>query len=85
MEDIYNLEKLNKSNKEKILRQEEELLGLRSNKIENEARISYQDERIRSLTMENDLRGKQFDEVEAKLIQARELIEEKNLTIKDAD
>ena len=85
MEDIYNLEKLNKSNKEKILRQEEELLGLRSNKIENEARISYQDERIRSLTMENDLRGRQFDEVEAKLIQARELIEEKNLTIKDAD
>ena len=85
MEDIYNLEKLNKSNKEKILRQEEELLGLRSNKIENEARISYQDERIRSLTMENDLRGRQFDEVEAKLIQARELIEEKNLAIKDAD
>ena len=85
MDDIFNLEKLNKSNKEKILRQEEELLGLRSNKIENEARISYQDERIRSLTMENDLRGRQFDEVEAKLIQARELIEEKNLTIKDAD
>ena len=35
--------------------------------------------------MENDLKGRQFDEVEAKLIQARELIEEKNLNIKDAD
>ena len=35
--------------------------------------------------MENEQRGRQFDEVEAKLIAAQTVIEDKNLKIKDAD
>ena len=35
--------------------------------------------------MENEQRGRQFDEVEAKLIAAQAVIEDKNLKIKDAD
>lgn len=35
-----------------MMKIEEELIQLRSNKIENEATISYQEERIKSLTIE---------------------------------
>ena len=64
-------------------KQEEELIALRSSKIEHEAKIGYQDERIKSLTIELDQKGRHFMEVESKLIRSQEIIEEKNLINKD--
>ena len=68
-----------------MLTMEEELIKLRSFKIENEAQIAYQEERIKSLTAEIDQKTKAFQEVEINLIRAQEIIEEKNLLNKDAE
>ena len=43
---------------EKMEKIETELITLRSHKIENEAKISYQDERIKSLSIEIDSKNK---------------------------
>jgi len=46
---VFNLETLNAMHTEKLRAQDSELINLRSAKIENEAKIEYQTERIRSL------------------------------------
>lgn len=50
--DIFSLETLKKINKEKIDKQSDELIVLRQNKIEHEATIVFQNERIKALTIE---------------------------------
>lgn len=59
------------------------MIKLRSVKIENDAKIAYQSERIKSLNLECELKQKAYAELEKKMLHAQEVIEEKNLVIKD--
>lgn len=54
LEDIYRLEFSSKATKEKHDLIETEVIDLRSRKIEHESKINYQEERIKSLQIEND-------------------------------
>lgn len=75
VQDIYGLEALKSVQRDKIEIQNEELLLLRSCKIENEAKVMFQDERIKALLLESDMRFKQVRELEAKLITTHSVIE----------
>ena len=85
MDDIYQISIDNKGLKEKFEKAEEELINLKSIKIENEAKLIYQDERIKSLILECDLKSKAYLEIEKKMLFSQEVIEEKNLKIKDLE
>lgn len=56
-----------------------ELVSLRSAKIENESKIDYQTERIRSLVSENECYIRNISNLEQKLVTAHEAIEVRNL------
>ena len=79
------MEGINKASKEKIDMQNDELIVLRSAKIEHEAKIGYQTERIKSLITENEQKNRQMSEMEIKLTKAHEMIEEKNHLVKNAE
>ena len=49
LQDILSLETIKTIQREKVERQNDELLLLRSNKIDNEATINYQSEKIKAL------------------------------------
>lgn len=83
LEDIYNLEFSGKALREKFDIFEKEVIELRAVKIENDSRIAYLEERIKSLQTECDQKVKSFQQVEQKILRAQEQIEEKNLLIKD--
>jgi hypothetical protein len=51
--DIFSLETLKKMQREKIEKQNDELLVLRQKQIESEATIVFQSERIKAQTIEN--------------------------------
>jgi ABC-type bacteriocin/lantibiotic exporter with double-glycine peptidase domain len=52
LQDILSLETIKGIQREKVDRQNDELLLLRSNKIDNEATISFQAEKIKTLQLE---------------------------------
>jgi len=54
-------------------------------KIENESKIEYQEERIRSLVCENNAFCKTIRTMEEKLIKAQETIEARNLELKEIE
>lgn len=54
LEDIYRLEGGSKNLTEKFELIETEVINLRALKIENESKINYQEERIKSLNTENE-------------------------------
>lgn len=56
-----------------------EVIALRSAKIENESKIDYQTERIRSLVSENEIYIRNIHSLEQKLVAANETIEQRNL------
>ena len=56
-----------------------ELISLRSAKIENESKIDYQTERIRSLVSETECYIRNISNLEQKLVTAHEAIEVRNL------
>ena len=83
LDDIYRLEFSQKSTKEKSDLIESEVINLRSLKIEHESKINYQDERIKSLNIECEQKVRAYSVIEQKLLKCQEIIEEKNLKIKD--
>lgn len=85
LEDIYRLEFGSKAIKEKYDIIEAEVITLRSLKIEHESKINYQEERIKSLIVECEQKVRAYQTVEQKLLKAQEVIEDKNLTIKDQE
>lgn len=84
-EDVFNLETLNALHSEKLRSQDSELITLRSAKIEHEAKIEYQTERIKSLQSENEAYLRNIAGLEQKLTQAYDTIEKNNLHIKESD
>ena len=56
---------------------------MRSIRIENDSKIAYQEERIRSLQSECDQKVQAYQAIEIKLLKSQEVIEEKLLLIKD--
>ena len=62
---------------------EAEVINLRSIRIENDSKIAYQEERIRSLQSECDQKVQAYQAIEIKLLKSQEVIEEKLLLIKD--
>ena len=64
---------------------ETEVINLRAMKIENESKINYQEERIKSLNSENEQKVRAHQAMEVKLLKALEKIEEKNLKVKDTE
>ena len=85
LEDIYRLEGSSKVLTEKFDMMETEVINLRALKIENESKINYQDERIKSLNTENEQKVRAHHVMETKLLKALEMIEEKNLQVKDTE
>lgn len=85
LDDIYHVTNEKNELKEKCAKLEAELVNLRSIKIENDAKIAYMDERIRSLNKECDLKAVAYNELEKKMTKAQEIIEEKNLLIKETE
>ena len=83
MEDIYNLDISYKTIKEKHDIIETEVINLRSLKIEQESKINYQDERIKSLIQDCESKVRAYQTIEQKLLKTQSVIEEKNLLIKD--
>ena len=58
------------------------MIELRSEKVENESKITYQTERIKQLIQENELKLRQINDLEIKFSKANAEIENKNLSIK---
>ena len=58
---------------------------LRGGKIDNEATIGFQAERIKALQLENDQKSKQCKELENKLLTAHTTIEKRNLELREAE
>lgn len=85
LEDIYRLNAGSKALNEKFDHMEGEVINLRALKIENESKINYQEERIKSLTSENEQKVRAHQVMEGKLLKALETIEEKNLAVKDIE
>lgn len=56
-----------------------ELIALRSARIEHEAKIDYQTERINSLEIENETYIRSNSNLEKKLIESLDTIEQRNL------
>lgn len=67
LEDIYNVEESNKSFLQIVQQQKSELIDLRTEKVENEAKIAYQEERIKQLGLDNELKIRQVNDLEMKL------------------
>lgn len=68
LEDIYNLDMSSKTIKEKYDIIEIEVINLRSLKIEQESKINYQDERIKSLQQDCDSKVRAYQTIEKKLL-----------------
>ena len=54
LEDIYRLDASSRAMTEKFDTMESEVINLRALRIENESKINYQEERIKSLNSENE-------------------------------
>ena len=85
IEDIYRLEFKQKVLTEKNDDVEKEVINLRSMKIEHESKITYQEERIKSLQMECEQKNRAFTMVEGKYLKTLETIEDKILLIKEKE
>ena len=85
LQDILSLETIKGIQREKVDRQNDELLLLRSNKIDNEATISFQAEKIKTLQLECEQKQKQSRDLENKLTAAHGTIEKRNIDIKEAE
>ena len=85
LEDIFRLDLMSKATVDRNEKMETELIELRSRKIEHESKINYQEERIRTLNVDIDQKVRAYQSIELKLLRAQEVIEEKNLLIKDQD
>ena len=76
LDDIYKLELVETSLKERCERYESELVELRSMKIEQESKIIYQGEKLKGLELDNERKNKAYQAIEAKLITAQKSIAE---------
>lgn len=54
VQDIYNLDNLKTIYWEQLTKQKEELQVLKACKVENDARIGFQEEKLKSLDVENE-------------------------------
>ena len=61
------------------------MITLRSAKIENEAKLEYQSERIRALTAENESFVRSIASLEQRLGSAYEQIEQNNMNLKESE
>ena len=73
--DIYRLELVGKAVSEKYELVETEVILLRSTKIENEAKICYQQEKIFTLEQDSEQKVRAYQTIEKKLLNAQEIIE----------
>ena len=64
---------------------ETEVINLRSTKIEQESKIIYLTEKLKSLQLDNEQKVKSYHMIEGKMLKAQKTIEENNLRIKDQD
>ena len=64
---------------------ETEVINLRSTKIEQESKIIYLTEKLKSLQLDNEQKVKSYHMIEGKMLKSQKTIEENNLRIKDQD
>ena len=76
LDDIYKLEQVETSLKERCERYESELVELRSMKIEQESKIIYQGEKLKGMELDNERKNKAYQVVEAKMVTAQKTIAE---------
>lgn len=76
LDDIYKLEQVETSLKERCERYESELVELRSMKIEQESKIIYQGEKLKGQELDNERKNKAYQVVEAKMVAAQKTIAE---------
>ena len=85
LEDIFLLENQNHTFSKLVSEQKAELIELRSEKVENEAKIVYANERIKQLIQENELKLRNLNDLEIKLSKSNSEGENKSLLIKNAE
>ncbi len=68
-----------------MLEQKEELVKLRSDKVEHESKILYQSEKIKQLTLESEMKLRHANELESKLSRALSEVENKNYELKNLE
>ena len=76
LDDIYKLEQIETSLKERCERYESELVELRSMKIEQESKIIYQGEKLKGQELDNERKNKAYLAIEAKMVTAQKTIAE---------
>ena len=76
LDDIYKLEQIETSLKERCERYESELVELRSMKIEQESKIIYQGEKLKGQELDNERKNKAYQVIEAKMVTAQKTIAE---------
>ena len=84
-EDIFQLETFNTEKSNMLEKQKEELIELRSLRIEHESTISLSNEKMKNLMTELEIKIKNISENENKMINLNEIIEKKDYKIKDMD
>ena len=84
-EDIFQLETFNTEKSNMLEKQKEELIELRSLRIEHESTISLSNEKMKHLMTELEIKIKNISENEGKIICLNEIIEKKDYKIKDMD
>ena len=54
-------------------------------KIEQESKIIYQGEKMKTLELESERKGKAYSKIEERMLKAQKTIEEQNLRLKDQE